>query len=509
MIGFCIFYIVGAFLLITISDRADGQSVTPTPSATATPGAVPVMVQHLATGMDRWPVNQIVIPLPNFTEAGNCLILGVQCNSAGSVSSVQDDQGDTFTAGPTAVNTAYGKRMAIFEAVNIKANARVVTVNFSGLAATKGFPHAVLSEWCNVGAIDGVSANLSSKAAGTMTPTSSGDLIYEWGADLQDTNSNGGNFNGSLITAGSGFTLLSADLQVGSCDQFLIQSGTSAINPTFTSSGSAIWGSVAVALRARVSGSVPASGMRIVHVQHTLISAANAQGRVGPSRMQFPSSGNLLVGLLNSGDVTIQSMTDSGNNQWATAVIKTLAISGTPTPSQIIFAANAKTSPNLINLVPVLSGATSTDTMLVLYDITGASTSPLDRTGVAGGSQETSGVLTTASVTPTTLNGVVFCVTSIWNQSTRSTVSSKYLSDVVYNPLDADADNQTSTLSMDNGYAHVYNVDLSAATFSWTYNIASQFVSNWSAAAASFKAGSTPPPTPTPTPLPVRGLHRT
>src|SRR5581483_11498036 len=100
-----------------------------------------------------------------------------------------------------------------------------------------------------IGAVDGSSGSANSRTAGSMTTTAAGDLIYHWGADLTDTNSNGGNYNGASITAGSGFTLLSADLQVGSGDQYQIQSNAGAINPTFTASGSATWGSLALALK--------------------------------------------------------------------------------------------------------------------------------------------------------------------------------------------------------------------------------------------------------------------
>src|SRR5690349_9453264 len=42
--------------------------------------AVPTLVQHVATGMDRYPINTLTLQLPNQARAGNCLILGVQFN---------------------------------------------------------------------------------------------------------------------------------------------------------------------------------------------------------------------------------------------------------------------------------------------------------------------------------------------------------------------------------------------------------------------------------------------
>src|SRR5262245_25364789 len=71
-------------------------------SGSSLPTAVPTLVQHVATGMDRYPINTLTIQLPNPARAGNCLILGVQFNSAGSVGSVIDEKGNNWIAGPTA-----------------------------------------------------------------------------------------------------------------------------------------------------------------------------------------------------------------------------------------------------------------------------------------------------------------------------------------------------------------------------------------------------------------------
>ncbi|MFY9985977.1 MAG: hypothetical protein WAK31_14530, partial [Chthoniobacterales bacterium] len=62
--------------------------------------AVPTLVQHVATGMDRWPATTLAINLPNPVGGGNALILGVQFNSVGSIASVSDNQGNTWVAGP-------------------------------------------------------------------------------------------------------------------------------------------------------------------------------------------------------------------------------------------------------------------------------------------------------------------------------------------------------------------------------------------------------------------------
>ena len=203
------------------TDRFDG-------SAPDAPAAVPSLVQHVATGMDRYPINTLTIQLPNPVRAGNCLILGVQFNSEGSVASVTDEKGNNWIAGPTATNGSLSKRMNLYYVLNAIDGTQTIRVNFSGLSDTPGFPHAVVSEFYNVAtanAFDGSAASSTSRTAGTITTTAPGDLIYEWGASLSSSDINGGAFNGTSITAGTDFTLLSADLQVGSGDQYQIQPG--------------------------------------------------------------------------------------------------------------------------------------------------------------------------------------------------------------------------------------------------------------------------------------------
>jgi hypothetical protein len=139
-------------------------------------------------------------------------------------------------------------------------------------------------------AFDGSSASSSSRTAGPIATTAPGDLIYEWGASLSNSNINGGAYNGTSITAGAGFTLLTADLQVGSSDQYQIQRTAGTITPTFSASGFATWGSVAIALKSATAGTAPPPGIRIIHLQHTLLQSVRAQNRAEPIVMQFPSS---------------------------------------------------------------------------------------------------------------------------------------------------------------------------------------------------------------------------
>src|SRR6516164_2205 len=96
-----------AFSFLETKARTPHNHPTPTPNPTPTPTptptpvptpttSVPTLVQHVATGMDRWPVTTLAINLPNPAGGGNALILGVQFKSFGSISSVSDNQGNTW-----------------------------------------------------------------------------------------------------------------------------------------------------------------------------------------------------------------------------------------------------------------------------------------------------------------------------------------------------------------------------------------------------------------------------
>ena len=492
--------------------HSDGS--TPTPTLTPTAPGVPTLVQHVATGMDRYPINTLTIPLPNPARAGNCLILGVQFNSMGSVASVTDNRGNNWIAGPTTTNAGFSKRMNTYYVLNAIAGTQTITVHFSGLTTTRGFPQAVVSEFYNVAtsnAFDGSASSSTSRTAGPITTTASGDLIYEWGASLSSSNTNGGAFNGTSITAGTGFTLLSADLQVGSSDEYQIQPTAGTITPTFSASGSATWGSVAIALKSAAAGTAPPSGIRIVHLQHTLLQSVRAQNRSGAIVMQFPSSGNLLVGLFNGAGPIATGVTDSLGNTWSLPASATTHGGGGVTSAQIVYAANAATAPTLSGITVALSEVGTGDDMFNLYDITGAAALPFDLATTNLGNQTSNGPLTTGTITPTSVNGLVLHVNSI-DFHTEVSMSSPAggTFDSVVNDLD-DADppgggTDVSTLDMDNAYAHFYNPTTGLVSFTFLATSTpngTQGVLLWGGATAAFKRNVSPTPTPTPTATPT------
>lgn len=452
--------------------------------------AVPTLVQHVATGMDRWPLTSLTINLPNHAGAGNALILGLQFKSAGSVSSIVDNKGNNWVAGPSVVSGTFSQKMIIYYCLNVAGGTQNIVVTFNGLTKTVACPQAVLSEFRNIAtaaALDGSVESPLSLEPGTIDTKQSGDLIYQWGVDFSDTNSNGGAFNGDKITAGQNFRLLSADLQVGSADQYYVQPSAGSISPRLTASGSSTWGSVALALKSALAGTGHRPGIHIVRVQHTLLAAAVAQGRTTPIVMQFPSSGNLLVGMFNSGDVTATSISDNAHNNWVSAA----HASETNVVSQIFYAANASTSRTLGGINVTLSGKTGSDITFILYDVAGAAAEPLDEAVTASGDQTSGGNLITVSLTPTTNDVLVFNQTAIDLHTINGLVGPGFVLDAIVNAYDNDdpqhGGTNTSTLDEDNGYGHIYTKNPIPELFVYTYTHLGAGVQTWGSASVAFK----------------------
>jgi len=227
--------------------------------------------------------------------------------------------------------------------------------------------------------------------------------------------------------------------------------------------------------------------------------------------MQFPSSGNLLVGLFNGAGPIATGVTDALGNTWSLPASATTTGGGQATSAQIVYAANAVTSPTLSGITVTLSEVGTGDDMFNLYDITGAATSPFDLGTTNLGNQTSNGPLTTGIITPTTSNGIVLHVNSI-DFHTEASMSSPAggTFDTIVNDLNDDdpgrGGTEVSTLDMDNAYAHFYNPTTSRVSFTFTATFTpggTQGVLLWGGATAAFKsatATATPTPIPSPTP---------
>lgn len=476
-------------------------------------GVTPTVVQHVSSGMERNPLGTLNFTYPMPVKPGNCLVLGIQYNSSGGskVTSVVSSPTGTWVLGGSASNASFAN-IALYYLLNATGGITSVTVTMAGLSSQESAMQCVFSEFNNVAttaALDVVLSSSTSLAPGTLNTTStSGDLVYHWAINGSASNAGGGNYNSSTpIAAGSGFTLLSADLQTGAVVQIATPSAPGAVVPTFTKSGTDTWESVAIALKAAAStqGS-PASGFYIGKITHTLISSV-AQGH-SPSTclVQYPYSGNLLVALFDAGAEVISSITDSAGNTWSQAVLNLGPGGGggsISVGSAIWYSQNTNQSSVPSNLITVkITQPALTDCMFTVYDIHGAATAAFDKaitqqgtqtgTNPVGGFNQLTELTVANNFAPTTSNGVAIALDSHDFGSSTGVVGTGYIFDSVWNNLNHNSNSgtPTSTLDEDNARAHIFYTNTSAIPFTFNSNLPTDALQRWSICAAAFKAAS-------------------
>src|SRR6266545_2126292 len=206
--------------------------------------------------------------------------------------------------------------------------------------------------------------------------------------------------------------------------------------------------------------------------------------------MQFPSSGNLLVGLYNAAGPIATNVTDSRGNVWSLPATAITHGQEGNTSAQIVYAANALTSPTLSGIRVSISAVGTGDMQFNLYDITGAASSPFDLATNQQGTNNTYGPHTTGTITPRTTNGLVLHVNSIdYHQENAMTSPVGGAFDTVTNDLESP---DVSTLDMDNAYAHIYNSTTNQVNFTFPSCCAQAGVGPWGGATAAFKGNGNP-----------------
>jgi len=464
----------------SVSDATKSASAAITITSTAPPPpGTPTLVQRTsASNTQSGSPNSYTLRLPNGTQRGNCIIVGLQFARGYGVSSiaVTDDQNDPYSVvlpqpgnndGFQVVNAAY--------ALNVAAGARVITITLIG-----GMPTHVAAtafEYSNIAisnALDASATNSgsgSSITAGNLSTTADNDLLWQY--SIQDTSSS----TVTTWTAGpSPWTLRTADDLDSQAVQDQLQSSAGASNPTMSMSPSATWNTVAIALKSASAGNSAPPGIRVVGIQHYAVATDFASN---PITVQFPCSGNLIVAVwLGIGGYDISRITDNhGNSYNSTGPVVEFGTSG---DAQIFHADNTTCASNLQLQVSTTGANTSGGSELVLYDISGAAASPFDALATLTGNQNSAGNLPTVSVTPSTANGLVIAMLTV--ESNTITGVSPGLFDAA-TTLPAIG---ISPLDQNGGLAHNYNPAPGPELFVWTASGGA--VVNWASIAVAFKA---------------------
>jgi len=463
-------YTVAAFDAANNHSAQSAAAVANTPAEQALP-SVPTLIQHVTTSSNYDPSelgNNFKVHLADPALANNCVILGIRYPDAtGRTVTIADNRGNTWLAGPTVANN--GIRSRIFYVTGVAEGTRDITVTFD--ARLSGF-QAQISEFYNVAvnfALDGSSGSATSSnpaiVAGSLTTSVPGDLVYNYVA----TNDFGATITG--ITAGSGFTLLSADRLRASAAQYKVQSQAGAVTPAMTvTSASGSMNSLAIALKAATAGTPPAPGIRVTHVYHGYWLGS-------PAKLQFPSTGNLLVlatsfGTLNS---NISSIASTPGNTWTKVTIP--PVDGTD--PQMLYAANATTGPSLEFAI----NASAAFLQFVIYDIAGAASSPFDGAAKASGNNPSNATIFGAPQISTTAPGLILATLPMGHGPPINCIAPGCLFDGVTYPGEADG----STFESSDGYAHLYHSTGGQTSFDWQ-PASVELPSAWFALAAAFKS---------------------
>ena len=447
----------------------------------------PALVQHASCPNSRNTGNQqsntpdYKCPLPEPAQAGNSIIVGIV--SSNGTFTLSDDKGNSYSLVQSIGDSLGQSTTAIYYAQNVAAGTRMV--NLHRTSPTGGVAVSV-SEFYNTGAVDAHSCNNPSSTsitAGSLTPTQTGDLIWQW-----VTNNGGGSVPNSVssFTAGSQtnitWQLLGTDLFDGDASQYGVYNSTSPINPTFASGTSQAFSSCAVALKAVSAGSAPTATFRIIHVLHQQMTS----GASNAYKIQFASSGNLVINSF-SGNLQITSMSSTPSNTWTSTGSAT---GGNGNSSQIYYAANA--TPSNAMSISINLNATTDFVTYMMYDVVGAAASPFDKDSVGGspGTQNTEvSSLTTCSgcLTPSQPNELII---SNFGQSFCTAVGVSSPSGGLF---DAATDTGNSVdgpqyVDQNNGWMHFYNPSVSAVTVMWN-EACTQAQSAWAGRVAAFKSG--------------------
>jgi hypothetical protein len=445
----------------------------------------PTLVQHISAGREQNNTSNpsnLKVRLPNASLSGNALILGVEADAGQTIATPTDNQGNTWVAGPS-VNTG-GQNITVWYLLNAAVGTQTITIGFSG--GTTSSMSAMCSEFSGVqtsGAI-GPTGSASTATPVNITLSSaptSGDLVWMWGTDITTLDP-----SLTSITKGTNFTLLTANREAGMVAQYSIT--TTSTTAGFTVSGTNTFNAVALTLKAAAAGTNPATGIHIDHMQGELYNAATHTA-------QFPCTGNLIVGLWTSVDVTITSISDSNGNTWSLGASSTVNLR-----AQIFYAANAVTSPDM-TISLTYSGTSGGNNFVHFYDVSGAATSPHDVDDVRNGNQTSNGNLTSGVITPTAVNGLVLNVTTIDFHTITGTVADGNGHTPILNQEVMSSDDNASSggtgpshLDEDDGRASLYNTDTTQITFIYSNTAGTNpptGVTTWDSVTSVFTAAPT------------------
>jgi hypothetical protein len=423
----------------------------------------------------------------NPTLTGNALSIWFQSDTSPTSCTVSDDAGNKKAA--TLVLTA-GQKLWHVGFLGAAGGARKITFAFN---SAPSFFSATGQELYGCAASGSV---VYSAGVGTQTGTisagaiggSAGDVVIQFG--LGDTATP----VSSAITGwtnGSGYTRLSADRYDGIYVQWR-KRPDGAHTPSFTVGGSTDnFPSAAACFPQGNSGQPRPNDCRIIgRHEYSVSSGISSTSLV----FDVPCSGNALlaawIGFRPAAPSTsyFTGFTDSGSSgTWGESGSPVLG-SGVAGDTQHWGCRNITTPSDALTITGTLNNAQTNGSSLYVYDIANADpTNPFEKEGHNNGIQSVAGNLTTLSgFTPLSRNGVVIGTLGINSHATSGTLAPMQYD----SPGFAAEDGGSNAIHQDNGWCHVYNVDLTGIDFIWTIQHNTAGVQDWTFKCTAIKPAS-------------------
>lgn len=455
----------------------------------AAEAATPSIVQW-ASGPNSGNTNRTVanptytLQFPEPTQSGNLLIVvGKWDNGASPTPSVSDDKSNTWNVGCSHVDVN-SNTTKLWYALNSVSGTRKVTLTMTSSSSSLDVSmHLVeATNIASASAIDGCLGNDAtgtSITSGSVTPTVSNDLVVNFILNAQSSAH-------TTVTSGTNSNITWAMLANDDNDSIGIQwgiySSTSAMNPAATTASSHTWTSMSAFFKNASQGSGSSQSLRVLGMQHQQMPASHAN----PFTTHFGFQGNLVVVQYHGGGDTISSI--SSTTPTATGTCGTAKVQSGDA-DQYCYFANLTPGASPMALSITMSATTNNGTFM-LYDITGAATSPFDvDSGGTAGTLSTMGPLTVCSscLTPTTTSGIViaseghaFCTSTAISAPTGGLFDSAvYLGNSLDGPEPVD---------QNNGWLHYYNTNTNAVSETFTETCSSQNLGNWTSMTEHFLA---------------------
>lgn len=406
------------------------------------------------------------------SSPGNLLTLAVTHVSTKTVT-VSDNNGGSWQSAVSTTNAADQIESQLFYLCGAAAGTNVITLQLSQAAAPGEVLQFSYNEVSGIAAsscLDGAaSANglTGNLQAGSITTTTSGDLIYNFGEQ---------SWNYPEADPPIGWVMPddhSALLMESAWDKFAsqvsVQTAQGADNPTLYANGdlnARNWNSVAAAFKPAAGAGTQPSGIHVTRVLHYY----NPPLPLTPSWLPFPSSGNALVitsaypSAGYEGDMT--DVADNQGDPW-TRTPFTIA-NDDPQIYYTCLGAQASSRDLTIDWLP----DTGT-THMIVYDIAGAKTSG-GASGCVGAtvnsvtgnqpSTANASILNAPVITPDAVGSAVLTV----NQLGIGPPSGTLTPDVVFTSIWANG--MTDATNWDSGdcYGYTYTTSTSPISFNWS-----------------------------------------